>query len=570
MSIQSVFRFEVENPQFVPFLVPSSSGWTPITAAEFAQQVRAVAKGLVASGVAPGDRVAVMSSTRYEWVLLDYAIWAAGAATVAIYESSAPAQVSWIVEDSGTQLLIAEAQRHEKVVRESGCDLRELIRIDDGAIDELISRGTSVDDSELTSRGIDDTSVATLIYTSGTTGRPKGVTLTHANLDAESQATRAALGDLLAPGRRTLMFLPLAHVFARAISVGAFDAGVTVAHTADWTTLPEQFAEFRPDFILSVPRVFEKVYNGAAQRAADAGALKGAIFRSAAATAIAYSRALDDDGASLPLRTRHALFDRLVYGKLRAALGGRCVAAVSGGGPLGERLGHFFRGAGVPVYEGWGLTETTAAITVNTPTAHRVGSVGRALTGHEVRVAPDGELLVTGPVVFSGYWRNDEATAEAFADGWFRTGDLGRIDDGFVYVTGRKKEIIVTAAGKNVSPAQLEDRLRAHPLISQCMVVGDARPYIAALVTLDGEALQGWAQRNNAADARTDPRLVAEIQEAVDEANAQVSQAEQIKKFRILDGDWTQETGELTPKLSLKRAVVLAQHEAEIDELYGS
>ncbi|MFG1784984.1 AMP-dependent synthetase/ligase [Rhodococcus oryzae] len=575
----TVFRYAQDSPDFVPFQLPSGSGWSDVTAARFAEGVTAVAKGLIASGVAPGDRVAIMSATRYEWVLLDYAIWTAGACTVAIYETSAAAQAKWILEDSGTTLLVVEAQRHADTVREVAATapaLRETLRIDEGAVDELIRRGAGVDDAELRARrtAVGASSPATLIYTSGTTGRPKGVQLTHANLFAESVAVRTALSEALVEGKRTLMFLPLAHVFARAISVGAFDAKVTVAHTSDWTTLVDQFAAFKPNFILSVPRVFEKVYNASRQKAVDGG--KAKIFDKAAATAIEWSRARDEGGPGLGLRLRHALFDRLVYGKLRAALGGECDLAVSGGGPLGARLGHFFRGVGLPIYEGYGLTETTAAVTVNTSSRQRVGTVGRPLDGHGVRIADDGELLVRGPVVFDGYWHNEEATADAFVDGWFRTGDLGTIDEaGFVTITGRKKEIIVTAAGKNVSPSQPEDALRAHPLIGQCMVVGDAKPFVGALITIDPEALPGWRERNGvAADVPLveligHPALVAEIDAAVAETNAQVSSAEQIKKVRILAVDWTQETGELTPKMSLKRNVVLERHAIDVEEIYA-
>ncbi|EME19755.1 AMP-dependent synthetase/ligase [Rhodococcus triatomae] len=574
----TVARHAAQAATFVPFQVPVADGWRDVTAAEFAGRVAAVAKGLVASGVQPGDRVALMAATRYEWVVLDYAIWTAGACTVAIYESSAAAQAKWILEDSGSVLLVVETAAHADRVHDvaaAAAELRETLQIDAGALDELAHRGETVADEVLTERRrtVRADTAATLIYTSGTTGRPKGVALTHGNLYAESAGARAALGDALTEGRRTLMFLPLAHVFARAISVGAFDAKVTVAHTSDWTTLADQFASYRPDFVLSVPRVFEKVYNGARQKAIEGG--RGAVFDRAADTAIEWSRAQDTGGPGIVLRVKHAVFDRLVYSKLRAALGGRCERAVSGGGPLGARLGHFFRGVGVPIYEGYGLTETTAAITVNTTAHQRVGSVGRPLDGHAARVADDGELLVRGPVVFGGYWHNDAATADAFDGGWFRTGDLGAIDDdGYVTITGRKKEIIVTAAGKNVSPAGPEDALRAHPLIGQCMVVGDARPFVGALVTLDPDALPGWRERNGVAvdvtltELARHPALVAEIDAAIAETNTAVSGAEQIKKVRILDVDWTQETGELTPKMSLKRAVVLERHAADIDALY--
>lgn len=575
----NVFTHAAESPNFVPFKIPNDNGWSDVTAAEFAKQVTAVAKGFIASGVELGDRVAILSATRYEWVLLDFAIWTAGGCTVAIYDSSAAAQAKWILEDSGTKLLIVETDAHAatvKEVAEEAPDLRETLKIDGGAVDELIKRGADVSDDDVHTRRkqVTASSPATLIYTSGTTGRPKGVQLTHANLYAESAGARDALDDALTEGKQTLMFLPLAHVFARAISVGCFDGKVTVAHSSDWTTLPAQFQAFKPSFILSVPRVFEKVFNSAKQKAHDGG--KGKIFDNAAETAIAWSKAQDTGGAKLGLKVKHAVFDKLVYSKLKAALGGDCERAISGGGPLGARLGHFFRGAGIPIYEGYGLTETSAAVTVNTTDHQRVGSVGRPLAGHSAKIGDDGELLVKGPVVFSGYWHNDEATAESFADGWFKTGDLGAIDDdGYITITGRKKEIIVTAAGKNVSPAVLEDSLRADPLISQCMVVGDAQPFIGALITLDPEALPGWKERNGI-DANTsvtdlvkNPKLVADIDAAVARTNTAVSRAEQIKKIRILDVDWTQETGELTPKMSLKRNVVIEQYKDDVAAIYS-
>ncbi|WP_280437396.1 AMP-dependent synthetase/ligase [Nocardia carnea] len=577
----AVFRHAKESPAAVMFNVPDGrGGWRDVRAEEFAKAVTDVAKGLIASGIELGDRVAIMAATRYEWALLDFAIWAAGGCTVAIYDSSAAEQARWILQDSATVLLIVENDKHRGVIAEIDPSelpqLRETLQIDSGAIDTLIERGAELDDQAVHDRRAQVTaaSPATLIYTSGTTGRPKGVMLTHANLWAESRSDRIALASFLSPGKKTLMFLPLAHVFARAVGLAAFDAKVTVAHTSDWSTLVAQFAEHRPDFVLSVPRVFEKVYNAAKQKAHDEG--KGKIFDAAAATAIAYSEALEKGKPGLRLQAQRALFDKLVYGKLRAALGGNCQAAVSGGGPLGARLGHFFRGIGVTIYEGYGLTETTAAITVNTPEHIRVGSVGRPIEGHAAKIADDGELLLRGSVVFDGYWGNDDATADAFEDGWFKTGDLGAIDaDGFVTITGRKKEIIVTAGGKNVSPAVLEDSLRAHPLISQVMVVGDGKPFIGALITLDPEALPGWKERNNiAADVDIaklveTPMLIAEVEAAVAETNKKVSKAEQIKKINILNVDWTQETGELTPKMSLKRSVVMKQYADEVEKIYS-
>ncbi|MFE3290332.1 AMP-dependent synthetase/ligase [Rhodococcus sp. NPDC059234] len=575
----TVFRFEKECPQHVPFKKLVGGAWVDVTAAEFATQVRAVAKGLMASGIGLGDRVAILSATRFEWVVLDYAIWTAGGCTVAIYETSSADQAQWILEDSATALLVVETAKHAATVKdvaEAAPALREMLQIEAGALEELTSRGATVTDEELDERRgqVGAASAATLIYTSGTTGRPKGVQLTHANFSAESQSVKIALADAMYEGRKTLMFLPLAHVFARAISFGAFDNKVTVGHTSDLSTLLDQFAVFKPNFILSVPRVFEKVYNSAKQKAEDGG--KGKIFGKAADTAIAYSEALEAGGPGLGLKLKHALFDKLVYSKLRAALGGECDRAVSGGAALGARLGHFFRGVGIPVYEGYGLTETSAAITVNTTKDQKVGTVGKPINGHAARIADDGELLVKGPVVFSGYWHNDAATADSIRDGWFHTGDLGSIDsDGFVSITGRKKEIIVTAGGKNVAPAVLEDALRAHALISQCLVVGDAKPFIGALITIDQEALPGWRERNGVAadlpvaEVVKHPDLVAEIDAAVAEGNKKVSNPEQIKKYRILDVDFTVETGELTPTLKLKRNVIHESFGTAIEAIYS-
>ncbi|WP_037182509.1 AMP-dependent synthetase/ligase [Rhodococcoides fascians] len=574
----TVFRYEKESPNLVPFQRLVGGTWTDVTAAQFAKEVKAVAKGLIASGVELGDRVAILSATRYEWVVLDYAIWTAGGCTVAIYETSAADQAQWILEDSATKLLILETPAHAealKEVTEGAADLREVLQIDAGAIDELTTRGAGISDEDLDTRRhqVKASAPATLIYTSGTTGRPKGVQLTHANFYAEVQATQLALHDSMKEGNRTLMFLPMAHVFARAVSFGAFESKATIGHTSDITTLLDQFATFKPDFILSVPRVFEKVYNSAKQKAHDGG--KGGIFDKAAATAIEWSEAQDKGGAGLLLNIKHTVFDKLVYSKLRAALGGNCDRAISGGAPLGARLGHFFRGVGIPVYEGYGLTETSAAITVNTTAEQRIGSVGKPLNGHAAKIAEDGELLLKGPVVFGGYWHNEKATAESIVDGWFHTGDLGAIDqDGYVSITGRKKEIIVTAGGKNVAPAVLEDALRAHALISQTLVVGDAKPFIGALLTLDPEALPGWKERHNLTDIsfedlKKHPELVAEIDKAVADANKKVSNAEQIKKYKILEQDFTVESGELTPTMKLKRNIIHQERGSEIESIYA-
>jgi long-chain acyl-CoA synthetase len=575
----------VQAPHKVGFRRRSGDRWLDVTYSEFHSQVQALAKGLMASGIGAGDRVGLMSKTRYEWTLADFAIWTAGAVTVPIYETSSAEQVGWILGDSGAVACIVETPEHLSTVEEvrtSLGDLAQVWTIEKGALDDLSAAGTHIDDAQLEARrttaNADD--LATIIYTSGTTGRPKGCQLTHANfLSACANVTSEKdLDATLAlvfhdEGAATLLFLPLAHVFAREIQVGVIMARGVLGHTADVKNLLPDLATFKPTFILSVPRVFEKVYNSAEQKA-DAGG-KGKIFRTAADTAIAYSESLDHGGPSLVLRVKHAVFDKLVYGKLREALGGRARWAISGGAPLGPRLGHFFRGLGLTVLEGYGLTETTAATNVNTPGMTKIGTVGRPLPGTSVRIADDGEVLVKGPMVFTGYHNNDQATAEALQDGWFSTGDIGELDeDGCLRITGRKKEIIVTAGGKNVAPAVLEDRLRAHRLVSQCMVVGDAQPYIACLITLDEESLPAWLEQRgkgsmSLAEAASDHDLLQEIQAAVDEANKAVSRAEAIKKFKILAVEWTEESGVLTPSLKLKRSVVMKEHAAEVDSLYS-
>ena len=586
-----VFRRAAEQPQAVVLRRPSggSAGsggpgdWTDVTASQFKFEVIAVAKGLVAAGIEPGDRVALMSHTRYEWTLIDYAIWTAGAITVPVYETSSAEQAEWILSDSGARACFVETASYGDIVasfRDRLPGLSHMWRIEEDLV-SLRATGADVGDEVVAERaaaaGAAD--LATVIYTSGTTGRPKGCELTHENL--LSDVRNAFLGPLTVvtgaedPG--TLLFLPLAHVFARIIQVGCIEGGIVLGHCADLTALLPALASFRPTFILAVPRVFEKVYNTAEQKAVSEK--RGAIFSRAAGVAIAYSQALDAPSGrpSFGLRAQHALFDRLVYRKLRAALGGRAQYAVSGGAALSERLGHFFRGIGVTVLEGYGLTETTAAATVNRPDRNKIGTVGMPLPGVGIKIADDGEILISGKNVFPGYWGNEAATKEAFAgDGWFATGDVGELDEeGFLKITGRKKEMIVTAGGKNVAPAVLEDRLRSHAPISQCMVVGDGKPFVAVLITLDPEALGPWKERHGKrADAtiaslRDDPDLVADVQAAVDDANLAVSRAESIRKFRILDVDFTQEAGQLTVKLGIRRSVLLKDFAADIDALYS-
>jgi len=557
--------------------------WRDVTSSAFRDEVTALARGIIAAGIEPGDRIALMSRTRYEWTLIDYAIWTAGAVTVPVYETSSAEQVEWMLGDSGARAVFAETSSHAQIIdgvsgRLAALDLG-VWKIDE--MDALLAGGTAVSDDQLgwrrAERGAAD--LATIIYTSGTTGRPKGCELTHRNLLADVRnAVAGSLSEVFdTAGSATLLFLPLAHSFARIIQVGCIESGAVLGHWPDTSTLMQGLSEFQPSFLLAVPRVFEKVYNGAQQQAAASKA-RSTIFGAAAETAIAWSKsAADGAGPGAQLRLRHALFDRLVYARLRAAVGGKVQYAVSGGAPLGDRLGHFFRGAGLPVLEGYGLTETSAAATVNRPRRNKIGTVGMPLPGVSVRIADDGEILIGGPNVFFRYWRNPEATADVLdADGWLHTGDIGELDDeGFLRVTGRQKELIVTAGGKNVAPAVLEDRIRAHPLISQAMVVGDGRPYIACLITLDADALSFWKERHgrpataSAADLADDPELIAEIQEAVDDANNAVSRAESIKRFSILGADFTEQSGHLTPSLKVRRNVVAKDFSADIDALYS-
>ena len=554
--------------------------WQDVTWKEFGGEVASVAKGLIASGVGAGDRVALQAKTRYEWTVLDFAIWAAGGVVVPIYDSSSADQVAWILSDSGATALIVETSEHADAVdsiRSEAPDLKSVFVIDDGAIDQLVSAGSDIPDSELDERRatLKADTVATLIYTSGTTGRPKGCELTHSNFLFEIENGMTLLGTFLNVDGSILLFIPLAHVLARVIEVGSVKTRTVIGHTPDVKNLLDDLADFKPTFVLAVPRVFEKVFNSAKAKAEADG--KGKIFDIAAQVAIDWSKAQDSGGAGLLLKAQHTLFDKLVYTKLRAALGGRCMGAISGGAPLGERLGHFYRGIGVTVFEGYGLTETTAAASVNHDEAIKIGTVGRPLPGVDARIADDGELLLRGGIVMRGYWKNDKATEENIdGEGWFHTGDLGELDsDGFLKITGRKKEILVTAGGKNVAPGVLEDRLRSHALISQCIVVGDGRPFIAALITLDDDALPGWLESKgkpkdtSPEDLQHDEELNAEIDKAVKDANKAVSHAESIKKFAILASDFTEENGMLTPSLKLKRSVVMKEFDDEVEKLYA-
>ena len=570
------------NPQFPSVSIQTDDEWSTITAAQFREQVRNVAKGLIAEGLNAGDRIAILSRTRYEWTVADYAIWYAGCVTVPIYETSSPEQVEWIVSDSHVVATFFEAQRTTHAFQPIAAKVPHMTHsyiFSDDVLAELARKGANVSDSELESRrtSAGPSDPATLIYTSGTTGRPKGCIITHGNLIAEVDTLVKAVPEVFdVPEASTLIFLPLAHVFGRLIQVAMLRGEVTIGHCPNPAALLKDLGSFKPTFLLAVPRVFEKVFNGSAAKAHEASPVKGKIFDRAAATAIAYSEALDHGHVSKGLSIKHGLFDKLVYSKLRHAMGGRVTHAISGGAALGSRLGHFYRGIGLIILEGYGLTETTAGSTLNLPSALKIGSVGRPLPGTGTRIESDGEILLKGPHVFAGYWNNDAATAEAMtSDGWFRTGDIGELDgEGYLRITGRKKELIVTAGGKNVAPAVLEDRLRANPIISQCVVVGDNKPYIGALVTLDQDALPQILAANNIesapmSDLIQNADVRALVQKAVNAANEAVSNSEAIKKFVILPEDLTIDNGYLTPKMSIRRHLIVQDFAGDIEGLYA-
>ena len=568
-----------ETPDLAIFSLPAPGGtWTDVTASVFRDQVVALAKGLVAAGIQPGDKIGLMCKTRYEWTLIDFAVWYAGAVLVPVYETSAPTQVQWNLVDSGAVAMIVETADHFARFDEVRADvplIERVWQIDLGDLAKIALQGTDVADAEIERRrniavGAD---MATLIYTSGTMGRPKGCILTHSNFVELCRNARTAMTEVVYPGASTLLFITTAHIFARFISVLCIHGGVKVGHQPDTKQLLPSMGTFKPSFLLAVPRVFEKVYNSSEQKAESAG--RGKIFRSAADVAIAHSKALDAGSVPLSLKIKFALFDKLVYSKIRAAMGGNVSFAVSGSAPLGLRLGHFYRSLGITILEGYGLTETTAPVSINRVEGFKIGKVGPPLPGVSVRIAPDGEIQVRGINIFDGYWKNEAATAETFDGEWFLTGDIGEIDsDGYLQITGRKKEIIVTAGGKNVAPAALEDPIRANPIIAHVIVVGEQRPYIAALVTLDEEMLPVWLGNNGedptmtASQAALNPHVIAEVQRAVDAANATVSRAESIRKFVILHHELTEASGHLTPKMSIKRAVILSDFQSQIDGMY--
>ena len=565
------------SPDAVGYSRFDGSQWTDISNEQFWVEVQQLARGFIASGIQAGDCVGIMSRTRYEWTLVDFALWTAGAVPVPIYDSSSTDQVHWILSDSAAVACIVETPRNAKTVDQAIADLAHVTQvwcITDNDLDTLAARSDEVPSEVLDQRraSLNVESLATIIYTSGTTGRPKGCELTHGNFLACAQNAVAAMPDVVGvKGASTLLFLPLAHVFARFVEVMCVAANVRLAHTATITDLAGKLQSFQPTFLLAVPRVFEKLYVGAQQKATADG--KGAIFQRATDVAIAYSQGIQAGRIPFAVKTQHAVFEKLVYSKLRNAMGGQIRWAVSGGAPLGERLGHFFRGAGVTILEGYGLTETTAPHTVNTPSMIKVGSVGKPLPGCSIRIADDGEVLVKGPNVFRSYLGDPSDTEAAFVDGWYRTGDIGTLDDGYLYITGRKKEIIITAGGKNVAPAPLEALLASNPLVAHAVVIGDNRPYIATLLTLDPDELKTWLTKNDrvdlgAAELVNDPQLRAELQKNLDLANKTVSAAEGIRRFVILPVEFTEETGYLTPKLSVKRHLVLADFAEQVESLY--
>ncbi|RQP12760.1 MAG: long-chain fatty acid--CoA ligase [Microbacteriaceae bacterium] len=570
-----------QTPDSPLFALPTADGgWEDVTSAEFHRQVVALAKGFIAAGVKAGDRIGFICRTRYEWTLVDFAAAFAGAVLVPIYETSSPSQIAYILTDSGASALIVENADHFARFDEVRADLPAVTQVWQmhlGDLEKLVAGGSGVTDADVEERRTiaKGSDLATLIYTSGSTGTPKGCILTHSNFVELSRNAAVAMKEVVAPGASTLLFITTAHVFARFISIMSVHAGVKVGHQADTKQLLPALGSFKPSFLLAVPRVFEKVYNSAEQKAAAGG--KGAIFEKAAHTAIEYSKALDAGKVPLGLKLKFKLFDKLVLSKLRAAMGGNVKYAVSGSAPLGQHLGHFFRSLGVKILEGYGLTETTAPATVNIVEKFKIGTVGTPLPGVGVKIAEDGEILVKGVDVFGGYWNNPEATAEVFTDEWFHTGDIGSLDDeGYLTITGRKKEIIVTAGGKNVAPAALEDPIRSNPIVGQVVVVGDQKPFISALITLDSEMLPMWLNNNgeagdmSLAEAARNPKVIAEVQRAIDVANAKVSRAESIRKFKILDIEFTEASGHLTPKLSIKRNVILKDFAPVIEELYSA
>ncbi|MFI6288990.1 AMP-dependent synthetase/ligase [Streptomyces sp. NPDC051018] len=566
-----------------------AGGWRDVTAAQFRDEVLALAKGLISQGVRFGDRIALMSRTRYEWTLFDFAIWTVGAQSVPVYPTSSADQVLWILHDSEVTACVVEHEDHAMTIG-SVVDrlpmLKRLWQLDTDAVALLTESGAHIDDEVVHRhrRAVTPDSTATVIYTSGTTGRPKGCVLTHANLMFECDTLTERWGPVFRarPGDEpaTLLFLPLAHVFGRMVEVAAVRSRVRLAHQPELRSdaLLPALASYRPTFVLAVPYVFEKIYSAARREAEREG--RAGPFDKAVGVAVRYAEALEHrafglgPGPSAALRVRHQFFERAVYGRIRAAMGGRVRHAMSGGSAMDRRLGLFFAGAGVTVFEGYGLTETTGAATGNPPEQTKYGTVGLPVPGTTVRIANDGEVWLRGPQVFSGYHADPEASAAALRGGWLATGDLGALDDdGYLTITGRKKEILVTSGGKSLSPVPLEERVRSHPLVAQCIAVGNDRPHVAALVTVDQEAVDHWLTMRgkpalSPAELVRDPDLEREIRRAVVAANTLVSQAESIRTFRILAHPFTEEHGLLTPSLKLKRKAIEAAYATEVAALY--
>lgn len=571
-----------KDPHGVLFALPTpDGGWEDLTTQEFYDQVTALAKGFMAAGINAGDKVGFMCKTTYEWSLVDFGLWFAGAIMVPIYETSSPSQIQYNLEDSGASAIILETAEHFARFDEIAGDVPHVTHVWQMALGDLAKlsqSGGSITDAKLekrrtTAKGSD---MATLIYTSGSTGRPKGCMLTHSNFVELVRNSAIAMKEVVEPGASTLLFITTAHIFARFISILAIHTGTKIGHQADTKQLLPSLGSFKPSFLLAVPRVFEKVYNSAEQKAEAGG--KGKIFRAAADTAVEYSKALDSGTVGLGLKIKFALFDRLVYSKLKAAMGGGVKYAVSGSAPLSTRLGHFYRSLGIKILEGYGLTETTAPATENLVTRFKIGTTGPALPGVSIRIADDGEVQVKGVNVFAGYWKNEAATKETFTDdGWFKTGDIGDLDDeGYLTITGRKKEIIITAGGKNVAPNYLEDPIRSNPIVGQVVVAGDQKPFISALITLDPEMIDTWLANNGVKEKLTleqaceHPLVHAEVQRAIDAANTRVSRAESVRKFTIIPTEFTEASGHLTPKMSIKRAEIMRDFGREVEAMYDN
>lgn len=583
-----------EEPDAIVFSCKQADGsWTHLTSADFAAEVAEVAKGFLASGLQAGDRLAIMLPTRYEWTLIDFAAWSVGLITVPLYPGSSGAQIRAILQDAFVSALVVEdveAVRVVSALRGALPDLNHLWQLDNGAISGLVSAGRGIPDDLIAERrsALHPDSVATLIYTSGTTGRPKGCVLTHGNffagVDNAVELLEPVFRTVSDKPASTLLFLPLAHVFGRMVSIFCLRGRVRVGHASSIKTdeLLADMVAFKPTFLLAIPYVLEKVYNTA--RATAEGMGRANSFDRAAKVATrwgdAWSQNLKGDGKGpgIGLRTVRGVYDTLVYKRIRAALGGEVRYVICGGSPLGERLSAFYAGAGIEVYEGYGLTETTAAVTVTPPLRPKLGTVGWPMPGMAVRIADDGEILLRGGQVFYGYWdaRQQTVPKETDEEEWFATGDLGEMDEeGYLTITGRKKDLIITSGGKNVAPAPLEDWLRAHPLVEQVMVLGDNRPYLTAVFSLDPEGLAHWRRMHRKIETPlwelvNDDELRYNLQQAVNEANNMVSRSESIRRFAILPVQLTPERGHLTPTLKLRREVINRDFDREISALYAA